>query len=262
MMTIEYYSYRNALRKVHPIEKFFISFFSLLFNLWMKDEIVSVILFMMMSILLIVHAKIPIKVYGKLLILPFSFIFLSILSIIFSISNSFMQGNSVLFYQQYGSFHIYIFEQQVDSAITLFFISISSISILYFLLLTTPFHDVLYVLKWLKAPQLLVDLIAFSYRFLFLFLNTAKQIYIAQQIRYGYQSFYRSVASLSSLVSSLFIQAINRSYELQRAIEMRGDGSFQYVKFREHSFSKRNYFYVSSYICFLIILYLMRTMMK
>ncbi|WP_044893330.1 cobalt ECF transporter T component CbiQ [Bacillus alveayuensis] len=262
MMTIDYYSYRNALRSVHPVEKFIISFFSLLFTLWMKDAFVSAILFMTMSLLIIFHAKIPINVYGKLLRLPFSFILLSLISIVFSISTSFVQGDSVLFYQHYGPFHIYILKQQVDAALTLFFISITSISILYFFLLTTPFHEVLYVLKWLKAPQLLIDLIAFSYRFLFLFFRTAKQIYVAQQIRQGYQSFYKSLTSLSSLVSSLFIQALNRANELQRALEIRGDGSFEYVQIHESSLSKRSILNVYWYICFLIILYFLRTMWK
>ncbi|WP_240491804.1 CbiQ family ECF transporter T component, partial [Acinetobacter baumannii] len=52
----------------------------------------------------------------------------------------------------------------------LFMRSLASVSCLYFILLTVPFTELLAVLRRMKMPVLLTDLLLVMYRFVFVFL--------------------------------------------------------------------------------------------
>ena len=84
MLLIDKYAYINRLKTIHPVEKMTIALFLLLFTLLVKDKIVSLITFMVMSAFTIFAAKIPFSYYVKLLLLPSFFLLSGTLTILFS----------------------------------------------------------------------------------------------------------------------------------------------------------------------------------
>ena len=106
--------------------------------------------------------------------------------------------------------------------ISLIFVVLSSISCLYFLTLTTPVQTILQVLRKLKVPQLLIEITEITYRFIFVFLETALKIYQAQNSRLGYRTFRLWLHSLGLLISSLFMTVFQRAKELTIAMDSRG----------------------------------------
>lgn len=77
MLLIDKYAYMNKLASVHPLEKMLFSFGLLLLSLIMRDERISLITFIVMSAFIIIGAKIPVKYYLKLLLLPGFFYYLA-----------------------------------------------------------------------------------------------------------------------------------------------------------------------------------------
>jgi cobalt/nickel transport system permease protein len=91
-----------------------------------------------------------------------------------------------------------------------------------FLALTTPLVDLVDLLRRLRCPLLLIDLMTLIYRYVFVLLESLDQMYTAQSSRLGYVNFRRGITSAGLLGSQLFIDAYRRSQRLQVALESRG----------------------------------------
>ncbi|MEK4536139.1 cobalt ECF transporter T component CbiQ [Peribacillus sp. FSL K6-1552] len=222
MLLIDKYAYFNRLKHVHPLEKMIFALSLLLFSLAVRDTTVSLITFTVMSAFIIFGAKIPISYYLKLLLLPGFFVLSGTITILFSVASKFTSIPNVWWSWNFGSWQIFISEDSIKTVIGLIVVVLSSISCLYFLTLTTPITVILYVLRKLKLPSLLIDLIELTYRFIFIFLDTAMAIHQSQSSRLGYSSVRKGIRSLGLLISSLFLGVFQRSEQLTMAMNARG----------------------------------------
>lgn len=222
MLLIDKYAYINRLKNIHPVEKMTMALFPLLFTLIVKDTIVALIIFSVMSALTIFGAKIPFSYYVKLLLLPGFFLLSGILSILISFASRDTVVPNILWSVKFESWQIFVTANNVHTVVSLVFVVISSISCLYFLTLTTPVHDILQVMRKLKVPQLLIEITEITYRFIFVFLETTLKIYQAQNSRLGYRTAKLWLRSLSMLITSLFISVFQRARELTIAMDSRG----------------------------------------
>jgi cobalt/nickel transport system permease protein len=78
------------------------------------------------------------------------------------------------------------------------------------------------LLRRLRCPLLLIDLMTLIYRFIFVLLESLNDMYTAQDSRLGYINFRRGIVSAGLLGSQLFIDAYHRSQRLQVALDSRG----------------------------------------
>ncbi|WP_108306298.1 cobalt ECF transporter T component CbiQ [Metalysinibacillus jejuensis] len=222
MLLIDKYAYINRLKDVHPMEKMVFTALLLLFSLTVRDQLISLITFIVMSAFIIFGAKIPWRYYVKLLLLPSFFLLTSLLAILVSFAGPTSALPPHIFALSFTRFQLFIGVASVAVAKQLFFVVLASISALYFLILTTSVQAICYVLyKW-RIPPLFVELCEMTYRFIFIFLENTQKIYIAQQSRLGYQSPRQWLRSVGLLVSALFIEVLQRSTELTSAMLSRG----------------------------------------
>ena len=97
-----------------------------------------------------------------------------------------------------------------------------AVACMYFLTLNTPVTDVTMALEKLHVPRLLVELMELIYRFIFVLAETAANIRIAQESRLGYQGLRRSISSLGTLISMVFLRAWRKADRVYTALESRG----------------------------------------
>ncbi|MFQ9918368.1 MAG: cobalt ECF transporter T component CbiQ [Flavonifractor plautii] len=93
---------------------------------------------------------------------------------------------------------------------------------MYFLALNTPMTDVTMALERLHVPHLMVELMELIYRFIFVLTETASRIRLAQESRLGYQGLRRSLSSLGTLASMVFLRAWRKADRVYTALESRG----------------------------------------
>lgn len=241
MLLIDKYAYFNRLSKTHPVEKMVFSITLLIFSLAVKNILVSLITFIVMSAFTIFAAKIPFTYYVKLLLLPTMFLLSGLVTILLSFANVHTDAMQPIWQLQIGNMLIFITKHSVEQATTLFFTVISSISCLYFLTLTTPLTTIFDILRKLKIPKLLIELIELTYRFIFVFLDTSLEIFRSQHSRLGYFSLKQGITSLGLLISTLFVQVFKRAHQLTIAMHARGyqeDINFLHATYR---YSTRNW---------------------
>ncbi len=104
--------------------------------------------------------------------------------------------------------------------------SLGATSALIFLCVTTPVSSQLGVLRRLRVPDFLLDIMLLTYRLLFLFDAILGRMIIAQDERLGYRDLRTGFRSASLVIASLFIQTLARAQAMERGLAARGyDGN-------------------------------------
>jgi len=112
--------------------------------------------------------------------------------------------------------------------------SLGGLAALLFLALTTPLTDIIALLRRLKAPEVLLDIMVLCYRTLFVFSDAVRDTITAQTARLGYATLRLSLHSLGSLIANITTQVWQRSRELHLAAMARNnDGP---LRFLEHAY--------------------------
>ncbi|MCK6406154.1 MAG: cobalt ECF transporter T component CbiQ [Rhodocyclaceae bacterium] len=108
--------------------------------------------------------------------------------------------------------------------------SLAALCALLGLVLTTPLPDLLGLLRRLRCPDVLLDLMVLCYRMLFVFSAALHDTATAQQARLGYASARLTRRSLGLLAANLTVQVWQRAHALHLAAQARnGDGALRFL---------------------------------
>ncbi|HQB99492.1 MAG TPA: cobalt ECF transporter T component CbiQ [Methanospirillum sp.] len=214
---LEETAHHNALLQVHPFTKLFLGVGSIILVLLTPNYIVPCFLAMTLSIIIIVLAKINLKFYLKLLGIPLSFAMLSALVIIF-LSEGVTEIWSV---QLFPWLTLAATSESLNQGLHIFSRIFGGMCALFFISLTTPMTDLFGIMKKLKIPELFIDLSMIIYRYIFIFMEKASQIYLAQKMRLGYTRPGEAVRSYSMLFGSIFITSWDAGEDLINAMDGR-----------------------------------------
>jgi len=254
MISIDHNAYCSRLRKIDPVIKIITALVVLFISLIANSYLVSLVIILVASITIVKYSGTSLQILLKLMMLPISFLILSIVTIIFQSSDN---PNNLLMpikisYMYYG-FNIY----NLDFVGRLIFRAISAILCMYFIALTSPMTEIFCVLRRVKVFKLIVELMELIYRFIFVLTETANQIYIAQSSRLGYNGLRASYKSLGILASMLFDRSYKRSDKIYIALESRGyDGELNIID-TEYDRGFKYYLYSVIFISILIIISLL-----
>lgn len=103
--------------------------------------------------------------------------------------------------------------------------ALASLAALLGLVLTTPLPDLLALLRRLRCPETLLDLMVLCYRMLFVLSRAGHDTLTAQQARLGYADSRSGLRSAGLLTANLALQVWLRAQALHRAALARnGDG--------------------------------------
>jgi cobalt/nickel transport system permease protein len=254
VIDIDSYAYSNHLKKIHPGEKSLFAMLTMVVCLTAPTVITPLIVLALMAGGIIFKAGIPVRIFLKLMLVPLSFLLISVFTIAFSISTSplgFWMAQTI------NGFTVGIHYPDLITAVQLFLRSLGAVSCLYFLALTTPMTEIITVLHKLKVPVIITELMVLVYRFIFVFMETALTINRAQSSRLGYVSLKTSYRSLSRLFSALLGKVFVKSQELYNAMAARCYMGEIRVLSKKYPVSLRNYLLIAGLELPLILLNLL-----
>ncbi|SFA40357.1 cobalt/nickel transport system permease protein [Parageobacillus thermantarcticus] len=195
-------AYDNRLRTIRPEQKMIFAILLLIMAMigsWKMQVMITIWL----AVWIIGYARVSWKVYAKALGVVALFLIMSLPALLVSLDKS---------------FHVSIDRSQIFTVMSLLSRSAAAWSCLFFLLVTTPFPEMLHVLKRMKVPSIIIELLFFTYRFVFVFEKAAEELYVAMKARNGGNHWRHG----GMLVFQLF-QKIWHSYEaLRLALWARG----------------------------------------
>jgi cobalt/nickel transport system permease protein len=207
------YAHSNALRDVSSSLKLFLAFSSILICIFSTSPVVPLFIAFSMGFIIVAMAKISLRIYAKLLLVPLSFALMSTLAIIF------VQGETPLFTFTIFDFSLSIKSEGIELALLLLSRTLGGMSALFFIALTTPMIEIFSILKSFGLPELLMELSMLIYRYIFLLLDEATMIHNAQTMRMGNLGLRSSLKSFSMLSSVLFLRAWEQGERLMIAMD-------------------------------------------
>jgi cobalt/nickel transport system permease protein len=184
----------------------------LLITLWLGVAIVG-------------YAGIPWYIYIQLQMIPLGFWLLSLPPLLLGITslNNLPYGDLELWQGlRVGDWYVYLSKQGIEQGITVLGRAIALSSSMYFMLLTTPFVEILRICQRLRFPTLILELLALMYRFIFLLSDTALELVNAQKSRHGYRTWKTSMVSLSLVISQLLRRSLDNYREISLGLTARG----------------------------------------
>ncbi|HIK05762.1 MAG TPA: cobalt ECF transporter T component CbiQ [Trichormus sp. M33_DOE_039] len=241
-LQIDTLAYTNKLRRLAPAQKLLFAIALLLISNFSHPP-VQILIAAWMSIWTIFYAGIPAKIYLKLVYIPILFWLTSLPALVINgvtinhlsfIQNDIVNGVNI------GNYYLYISKHGIEQGWSIFTRAIAAISCFYFVMLTIPFTDLLKTFRRIGLPILITDLLLLMYRFIFVLLNTASELWVAQQSRSGYRTFNLSMKSLSLLIGQLLQRTLEKYHQVSLSLESRGfNGEFQVWHSSRYYISKR-----------------------
>ena len=222
--TLDNYAHSNNLKDMNTFFKVIFAVTTMLVSLISTSPVVPLLIALVMSFLIIFHAKIPWKFYLKFLSVPFLFGFITFIFMAFF----FGVGVHIL---DLGIFNLAVTEDGFNLGLLTFSRVLAGFTCMAFLALTIPMTELFSELERLKIPQIVMELAMLMYRYIFIFLDEGLNMYHAQETRLGYSSLKKSFKSMGMLGSNLFIRTWAKGEQAHIAMESRCyNGSLKTLK--------------------------------
>lgn len=218
MIIIDKYAYSNNLIHTNPNIRFVVGMIFLLGSMLIKNLIILSLIILLMSVIIVGIAKIDIKGYIKLLKIPMIFLIMSITMTLINISND---PNLLIKSFCICSKYIGISNESLDMSLQILFRSMSCLTCVYFIMLTIPFNQLLFVFKSLHIPTIILELSMLIYRFIFIFLEEVSDIRKSQELRFGYINLKTSYKSFGLLGNLLYKRMMIRYEEMCISLDMK-----------------------------------------
>ena len=221
MHIIDCYAYSNKIRAVDPAQKAGLAVIVLLLCLVFNHPADSLLAVAWMWGLAVWQAGLPVLIFGRVLVAELFFLCLATVAVALSISLT-APANPEAWLLPVGPLWISSTPADIYKAANLVLRALGAASAMNFLALTTPLVDLVDLLRRLRFSPILIDLMTVMYRFIFVLLDSLNRMYMAQDSRLGYSSYWRGMSSAGLLGSRLFVDAFQRSRRLQTALDARG----------------------------------------
>lgn len=220
-MLIEQSAYANRWRSVSPVAKgiFALGGFVAAFAAGAPMAVLAVA-----SVLVAVTlagARISIGRYLRIAAPVLFFLAMSSLSLAFSLNVSEETGHLSLQLTSSGLHNV----AEVSAR------SLGALTALLFLVLTTPLIDLIALLRRMKIPEVLLEIMVLCYRMLFVFSEAVRDTLTAQSARLGYATPRLAMRSLGELAANLTLQVWQRAHALHLAAQARNnDGPLRFLE--------------------------------
>lgn len=230
MLIIDRFAYTNNFAELNPFMKVLFSITLILISIINSDIYLACFIIVGVIFVTLAGARIPTKIYAKMLFAPVIYLSISILAIIFSFGFNEINDTTKYVYIKifdFMNFYIGIAEGSIEKGIIITLRSVSAITSMYFLILTTSINQQIKVMKKIKLPLVFIELYVLTYRFIAIFFEEAIQIHTAQKMKFGYNNYKNSMNSLGILLKILFVRIMIRYKDMESVLEIKHfDGNF------------------------------------
>lgn len=238
---IDTLAYTNQLRQLPPAQKLWFAVFLLLLAL-VAHAPVQIGILLWLSVWIVIYAGIPPRVYGSMLLGVVTFLVTSLPALILDYTSTLAPAvrADALWHMDVWGGYLYLSRQGLFQAVTVGWRSLASTAALFSIVLTIPAIELAHTCKKLGCPPILIELLLLAYRCIFLLLDTAQKMTIAQISRGGYRTRKLAINSLSLLIRQSIVRTASRYRQLTLGVKARGfDGEFRFWQPVAYEYSAR-----------------------
>lgn len=217
-------------------------FIFFIFSVVTTSKFLDYIFYFILIFSILVLSKIPLNFVFKrsLIIVPFV--------ILISIFIPFMKDGNVIF-------SLFFLKVTENGVLTFFNVLIKAwLSVVSMILLTstTQFSNLLHGFEALKVPKIVVMLMSFVYRYLFVFEDEIMRMRRAAYSRNIKKGFFHQVEVFGNIVGSLFLKTYERGERIYVSMTSRGfDGKIR--TFKEFELKKSDVLFFSLFVFYILV---------
>ena len=220
-MLIEQCAYTNRWRFVSPAAKALFCLCGLIAAFAANHAAAGALVAILTVMATLVGAGILVRNYFRIALPPLGFLLLGCLTLGYSLDMNGVNGELVIRWLPEGWAPIMRLAAR----------SLAALSAMLFLALSTPMTDLIALLRRLKVPETLLEIMVLCYRMLFVFSEAVRDTRTAQAARLGYATPALALRSLGSLTANLTLQIWQRSRDLHISAQSRNnDGPLRFLE--------------------------------
>jgi cobalt/nickel transport system permease protein len=208
---------QSAFRHINTGTKLILALGSLILCLISPSPVVPLISGIVLSLVLIIPGRTSPLLYRELLLGPAIFAIMSVVILLFMLGG----GDVIWRFNPVPSVNLTITEGSLHEGLLVLCRVFGCSVSLFFIALTTPMTDLFNGMKRIGIPIELIDLMMIIYRYIFILIDQAVEIWHAQVMRLGYSRPMESIRSFSMLCGMLFISTWNAGEDLIHAMDCR-----------------------------------------
>ena len=250
--TLEYYSYNSKINSWNPHLKFWYSMVLIVLGIILSNIYISISIVFICGFITIFLGKISLKKYIDFFKVPTIFLLISVAVI----NINFSKNITDFYYFNVGDLYIYTTDENIKKSCILFWRALSGVSSMYMLALSTPLNEIIYVIKKVRTPQIIIELMYLVYRFIFIMRDSYKSMRKSIESRLGFRDYRISLLSFGKIISNILIISLRKSNSFYDAMESRcyrGEIRF-FIK--EKRINKKVIIGMGLSIIYLIVLYI------
>lgn len=217
VLSIDYYAYASAIRGWNPGFKTAFSAACLLLCIACDAVSVSAAVIAAMALLTVGLGKLPLRRYLSLLSVPLLFMLLGSAAIALGVS----LRPAGQFCLHLGFFYLYATEESLCQALALILKAMGAVSAMYMLTLSTPAGEIIHVLRSLRVPGLILELMNMIYRYIFILMDTQCRMHSAAAARLGYCDYRTSLSTFGKTAANLLVVSLKRGTAYYQALASR-----------------------------------------
>ncbi len=228
--TLDSIAHTNRLRHIDTRLKVIFAITTLLITVASTSPIPPLLAFITATVLILFAAKIKPRTYFLLLLTPlfFGLISMLLMSLFFGYSDSPLYSFEIL------SLVLVVQKEGVNMGLLVASRTLAGSACLFFLALTTPMTELFAGLRWLRIPEVVIELSMIIYRYIFVLLEEAERMWLAPQMR-GEGDFRTKIEVFSMLAGTLFLRTIHQGEKLFVAMNSRCyDGETSSLAYHEN----------------------------
>ena len=250
--TLEYYSYNSKINSWNPHLKFWYSMVLIVLGIILSNIYISISIVFICGFITIFLGKISLKKYIDFFKVPIIFLLISVAVI----NINFSKNITDFYYFNIGDLYIYTTDENIKKSCILFWRALSGVSSMYMLALSTPLNEIIYVIKKVRTPQIIIELMYLVYRFIFIMRDSYKSMRKSIESRLGFIDYRTSLLSFGKIISNILIISLRKSNSFYDAMESRCYRGEIIFFLKEKKIDKKVIIGMGLSIIYLIVLYI------
>ncbi len=216
-VSIDYYAQSSKLNEVNAFIKLVFALAMLLWVVACPSNLVAIFVLICMSVITLFVGKTNASYYLKVILVPGMFIVLSGISLAFDWG----VAPSLYFDIPLAGGYLSVTQEGQAHATGVILKALAAVSCLYMLNLSTPVSELLAVLRKVKVPSLLLELLYLVYRYIFVVLAMLSAMSTASKTRLGGANIRAQMSSFLGIGSTLLLRSLKRARLSFDAMESR-----------------------------------------
>ncbi len=252
LLTLDSYAQRSQLNQYSAGLKAALAVGTVFFCIAADSVAISLAIFLMMGGITVCLGKTSLRYYISLLVVPSSFVLLSGIAILYQVSDIPHGIIDIPWFDSYLS----ITPTSQTAALSIVARSFGALSCLYTLSLSTPIYELIHVLRKIKVPDIVIELMYLIYRYLFILLSMYENMIRAAQSRLAGESWRTLLRTMLQCSANLLFLSLRKSVAYLDAMESRCyDGQIRFLE-QTKEITKRELSFSIAYVLLLGCLWL------